>query len=233
MLVSRRCSPTVRRGRSNAMTPYYKLTVGGHAGPAAPKAGTHVAQHYDLFATRIWQTRLADLSSRFADWVTAVEALRAESPVPAGRTNRGGWNSTDNQVLGRPVFAPLLDAVRLYCGQAFKEMGLVDPAFGLQSWINIHDRGGFNFQHMHDGTLLSGTFYLQVPEGSGNLVFRDPRPGVLNSYAKGSGANAYKDIQLKPEAGLLVLFPHWLEHYVEPHEGDVSRIAIPFNALRP
>jgi uncharacterized protein (TIGR02466 family) len=190
------------------------------------------AQAFDLFPTRIWQVPLKQLAPHFATWVEVIEALRAAAPVPAGRTNRGGWNSADNAVLDQPVFAELNQAARHYCLQAFMEMGLGTPAFALQSWVNIHDRGGFNFQHMHESTLLSGTFYLQVPEGSGALVFKDPRPGVLNSYVKGNGANAYKDIQLRPFAGLLVLFPHWLEHFVEPHDNDVARICIPFNAVR-
>jgi hypothetical protein len=54
---------------------------------------------------------------------------------------------------------------------------------------------------------------------------------VLNSFLKGSGANAFKDVQLRPEAGLVVLFPNWLEHYVEPHEGEAPRICVAFNAL--
>jgi hypothetical protein len=74
---------------------------------------------------------------------------------------------------------------------------------------------------------------LQVPPGSGNLVFRDPRPGVINSFCKGAMANGYSDVRLKPDAGLLVLFPHWLEHYVEPHAGEGPRMVIAFNALRP
>jgi len=219
---------TGRRVNPAVMASNYKVTIGGRGAPAQPQA-----KAFELFSTRIWQARLADLAARFPGWVSACAALRVASPVPAGRTNRGGWNSVDNAVLEQAAFAPLREAVRGYCAQAFREMGLADPPFVLQSWINIHDRGGFNFQHMHDGALLSGTFYLQVPPGAGALVLRDPRPGVLGGFAKGSGANAYKDVQLRPEAGLLVLFPHWLEHYVEPHEGDIPRIAIPFNALRP
>jgi uncharacterized protein (TIGR02466 family) len=105
------------------------------------------------------------------------------------------------------------------------------PDYRLESWVNIHDRGGFNFLHMHDGCLLSGAFYLQVPPGSGSLVFRDPRPGVIGSPFKGSGANGHSDVQLAPEAGLVVLFPNWLDHYVEPHENDIPRISLSFNAL--
>ncbi|MGH8328789.1 MAG: putative 2OG-Fe(II) oxygenase [Steroidobacteraceae bacterium] len=37
-------------------------------------------------------------------------------------------------------------------------------------------------------------------------------------------------MQLKPSTGLLVLFPCWMEHYVEPHESDEPRICIAFNA---
>jgi len=84
------------------------------------------------------------------------------APLPAGRTNRSRWNSVDQAVLELPIFAELRDAARqrMY---AFAEVGADAPAFTLQSWVNIHERGGFNFQHMHEGALVSGTFYLQVP----------------------------------------------------------------------
>ena len=213
------------------MAETYGITMGENTGSSP--ANMPAAQAFDLFPTRIWQIPLRHLAPHFAQWAQAIQAMRVAAPVPAGRTNRGGWNSVDNAVMHQPIFAELHQTVRHYCAQAFMEMGVGTPAFAVQSWANIHDRGGFNFQHMHEGALLSGTFYLQVPEGSGALVFKDPRPGVLNAYARGNGANAYKDIQLRPSAGLLVLFPHWLEHFVEPHENDVPRICIPFNALRP
>jgi len=214
------------------MASSYKFNVGGLNPSPGPAAQPAVLRN-SLFATTIWQARLTALTDQFPGWEAEVEALRAADPVPAGRTNRKGWNSRDNAVLALPVFAELEAAVRAHCALALGEMGLTDPAFELQSWINIHDKGGFNFLHMHDGALLSGCFYLRLPPGSGNLVFRDPRPGVLNGFAKGSGANACKEVQLRPEAGLLVAFPHWLEHYVEPHEGEIARIVIAFNALRP
>lgn len=205
---------------------------GAAGGQAAGRTGAVQPQAFDIFPTRIWQARLRTLSPRFPEWVAVVEGMRAAAPEPAGRTNRGGWNSVDQAVLEAEVFAELEAAVVDGCRFAFGEMGRPDEAVRLQSWINIHDRGGFNFQHMHDGCLLSGCFYLQVPEGSGDLVLRDPRPGVVNGFSKGPIANGYRDIKLKPEAGLLVLFPHWLEHFVEVHDSDTSRICIPFNAIR-
>jgi uncharacterized protein (TIGR02466 family) len=186
---------------------------------------------YDLFPTRIWQARVPFASAQLESWISEVHALRAASPTPAGRTNRQGWNSEDMSVLERAAFAPLQQAIRTGCAAVLREMGQGDIAFRLQSWINLHDRGGFNFLHVHEGSLLSGSFYLQVPPGSGKFVFRDPRAGVVHGYVKGSVPNGYSDIHLTPEAGLLVLFPCWMEHYVEPHNADEPRIAIAFNAL--
>jgi uncharacterized protein (TIGR02466 family) len=196
-------------------------------------AGALTLQSYDLFPTRIWQARLAPLRGNLDGWVAEVLRMRAASPQPAGRTNRGGWNSGDMTVLERLIFAPLREAVHAGCADALREMGAPAIRFELQSWVNLHDRGGFNFLHVHEGCLLSGSFYLKVPAGSGRFVFRDPRPGVVHGYVKGSVPNGYGDIQLTPEAGLMVLFPCWMEHYVEPHDSDEPRIVIAFNAVLP
>ena len=185
---------------------------------------------FDFFPTRIWQARLDALAPHLESWVREVLAMRAAAPKPAGRTNRQGWNSEDMAVLERPAFAPLRAAIELACATALKEMGQSERSFELQSWINLHDRGGFNFLHQHEGSLLSGGFYLAVPAGSGALVFRDPRAGVIHASVKGAVPNGHADIHLAPSAALLVLFPCWLEHYVEPHEADEPRIMIAFNA---
>lgn len=194
-----------------------------------PSAAAPALKPFDLFATRIWQARLDGLADRFAGWTERVLAMRAASPRPAGRTNRRGWNSEDMRVLEQADFSVLHQAVNAACAQALAEMNLRSAAFHLQSWVNLHDRGGFNFLHVHEGSLLSGSFYLKVPAGSGKFVFRDPRPGVVHGRAKGAVPNGYSDIHLAPEAGLLVLFPCWMEHYVEPHDSDEPRIAIAFN----
>ncbi len=206
------------------------MAVSSTSPGGASGGGAAALESYDLFPTRIWQARLVALQPRLAEWVAWVQALRAEQPTPAGRTNRSGWNSQGMTVLEQPILAPLRQAVALSCERALGEMGLGKQRFTLQSWINMHDRGGFNFLHMHEGSLLSGSFYLRVPRGSGALVFRDPRPGVLHSAVKGPVPNGHCDIQLAPSEGLLVLFPCWMEHYVEPHCGDEPRICIAFNA---
>jgi uncharacterized protein (TIGR02466 family) len=208
----------------------FSFKLGNTADPRQVSSAPPELRSHDLFPTRIWQAHLDFLKPQFDPWVKEVLAMRAASPEPAGRTVRQGWNTGDMTLLERPVFAPLCAAVRAACTAALAEMGQSERAFDLQSWVNLHDRGGFNFLHVHEGSLLSGSFYLQVPPGSGDFVFRDPRPGVIHGFVKGSVANGYSDVHLTPSPGLLVLFPCWIEHYVETHAGDEPRITIAFNA---
>ena len=189
-------------------------------------------QFIDIFPTRIWQVRLTELSSQVPGWVAAAQSLRARSPVPPKRSIREGWTSEDLTESQQAIFGDLHPAIAIYCRIALIDTGLPDPKVRIQSWINIQDRGSFNFLHMHVGALLTGCFYIQVPEGAGNLVLRDPRPGVLNTFVAGSRPNALADVSLGPEAGLLRLFPPWLEHHVEPNQSDLPRIALGFNAVR-
>ena len=168
-----------------------------------------------LFPTRVWQARLDGLKPLFPQWVAAATA----------------WNGAEKTLLDQPVFEPLTSALRAACAHALAQMGQTDPSFAIESWPNILNWGGYNPVHRHEGRLLSGVFYLQVPQGSGPLVFRDPRPGVQGAPFKGPHANGHNDIQLAPSAGLAVLFPNWLDHFVEPHDNDVPRISISFNAL--
>jgi uncharacterized protein (TIGR02466 family) len=211
----------------------FTFNYGGIKNAAAPSpAATPALRSFDLFPSRIWQMQLA-LQAQFGAWESAVLAMRAASPKPAGRTNRQGWNSEDMAVLEQPLFAPLREALRTACTIALGEMGVQLEQFELQSWVNMHDRGGFNFLHVHEGCLLCGCFYLKVPKDSGHLVFRDPRPGVVHGAIKGGVPNGYADVHLTPSAGLVVLFPSWMEHYVEPHGNDEPRISISFNVLRP
>jgi len=222
----------VARGGELAVASYrVNLRGGSRAADGAKPSLT--MQPFDLFATRIWQAPLDALTDQIPAWIAEVVALRAASPEPAGRTLRQGWNSQDERVLERPAFADLRTAVRSCCAQSLREMGVEAAPFELQSWVNLHDQGGFNFPHIHEGSLLSGSVYLQIPPGSGPLVLRDPRPQVASSPVKGSGPNGHMDVHLWPQAGLLVLFPCWLEHFVEPHQGETARIAIAFNARRP
>lgn len=188
--------------------------------------------HMDLFPTRVWTVDLAPLNGHLPNWIAAIGAMRTANPQPAGRSNRRGWNS-EATLFDDPLFAPLQDAVRRVVDFALSEMGPPTYPYRLQAWANVHDDGGYNTFHHHAGALLSGCYYLCLPEGSGKLTMRDPRPGALLSPWQGSlRPNACSEISIDPQPGQLVLFPNWLEHATQTHEGSAPRISIPINALQ-
>ena len=63
------------------------------------------------------------------------------------------------------------------------------------------------------------------------LEFLDPRAGVEMVTAPGDPYG--EPIRIRPETGLMVIFPSWLYHWVHPYAGEASRIAISFNAALP
>ncbi len=63
---------------------------------------------------------------------------------------------------------------------------------------------------------------------SGVLEFLDPRAGVDAVTAPGDPYG--EPFRVRPQAGLLIVFPSWLYHWVHPYTGQTPRIAVSFNA---
>ena len=42
-------------------------------------------------------------------------------------------------------------------------------------WVNLLKSGGHHSGHIHPHSILSGTFYVEAPPGSGAIRFEDPR----------------------------------------------------------
>ncbi len=96
--------------------------------------------------------------------------------------------------------------------------------------FHAHDREGFDFTRTRTGRHPSGRLHLKAREGSGRLVFRDLRPGATFGTFEGGSNHCHKDAKVAIDTGLLFPLSNGLEHFVEPHEGDESRISIAFNA---
>ena len=83
-------------------------------------------------------------------------------------------------------------------------------------------------------TEWSFVYYVKVPKKSGNLVLVDPRVRRLNSVVNGFIENhdnpfTHDIFIATPEEGLLILFPGWLEHYVQYNSSKQPRISISGN----
>jgi len=99
-------------------------------------------------------------------------------------------------------------------------------------WINIMGRHSHHSFHLHPLSAISGTFYLQVPKGSGAFKIEDPRLGFfMGSPPRKTPTHERNQrfIDIKPEPGTLLLFESWTKHEVAANLSGQERISISFN----
>ena len=106
--------------------------------------------------------------------------------------------------------------------------------FPLPRGATICRAGAYHAPHSHPDSAWSGVYYVDPGTASpdhllsGVLEFLDPRSGVEAVTAPGDPYG--EPFRVRPQAGLLVVFPSWLYHWVHPYAGQTPRIAISFNA---
>lgn len=99
-------------------------------------------------------------------------------------------------------------------------------------WVNIMSPAVIHTGHIHPLSVISGTYYVAAPKGSGGLKFEDPRLGFFMG-SPSRKLNARKENQrfvtVEPKPGNLVLFESWMRHEVCQNLGDGDRISVSFN----
>jgi uncharacterized protein (TIGR02466 family) len=92
-------------------------------------------------------------------------------------------------------------------------------------WVNLLKSGGHHSGHIHPHSLISGTFYVKVPKGSGPIRFEDPRLPLM--MAAPPRPDTFVTVQPRP--GLLLMWESWLRHEVLPGTGRGERLSVSFN----
>ncbi|PIW27177.1 MAG: hypothetical protein COW30_11260 [Rhodospirillales bacterium CG15_BIG_FIL_POST_REV_8_21_14_020_66_15] len=103
----------------------------------------------------------------------------------------------------------------------------------LGCWIVRSFEGDFNPPHNHRGHV-SGAGYLMIPDqiGSSEGSRKRARTAGMINFVHGtdqflSGGH----ISMLPKVGHIFLFPHYLNHSVNPFSGSGERRSFSFNAL--
>lgn len=103
----------------------------------------------------------------------------------------------------------------------------------LAAWANVMKHGHYHRLHSHPDYHWSGVYYVNagkpLPDSkpNGHLQFADPRAGA-NRMAI-AGLELSPALAIAPIAGLMVMFPSYLEHYVHPFFGEGERVSVAFN----
>lgn len=193
------------------------------------------------FPTPIWRFEFGD-----------YEAVNAEI---LEQLDRLGWDRLDEKqraivhpshtfsedrfvtVEEAPAIGIVLDFFVKGCNAIARERNwdTREQAVSLQNyWVHATPPGELTQYHDHKPGLLSGVYYVDKPQRSGDLVFVDVNPFHEYGPALLPGKT---DPITRPELavpagnGTMLVFPSWLPHKVPRNESARRRVSLSFNAI--
>jgi uncharacterized protein (TIGR02466 family) len=190
------------------------------------------------FPTAVGQFRIPEAECGPVNQQLRDSIMEAAVAYPSvGKSNIGGWRSR-NDLFGWAV--PAIATLVSWIVGATRQM--IDATAGTEQfhgqlsavgWATVCRAGNYNAPHCHPESAWSGVYYVDPgttdpsrPLG-GILELLDPRPAVEQCSAPGDPYGL--PVRIRPEAGLLVLFPSWLYHWTHPYVSAGERIAVSFN----
>jgi tetratricopeptide (TPR) repeat protein len=158
---------------------------------------------------------------------------------PLDQTLRAGTQSLETlfsrkdhsiQLYKRAVSEQIADFLStLYKQEGHPLLRRLTGSFAFtDSWSVILKDSGFHKNHFHSAGWFSSACYLQVPpeightgDGSGWIKFGEPELYLPERFDA--------EYVVKPEAGLLVVFPSYMWHGTNPFRSSTERITAPFD----
>jgi uncharacterized protein (TIGR02466 family) len=144
-------------------------------------------------------------------------------------SNYGGWQS-DSFIDAVGCFKKFFKQLNLIIKNIEEKLCLTHKLKLDSFWFNVNNFGSFNRPHIHTGSVLSGVYYINIPKNSGNIIFKRDgfRENDIRSVKRYNEYNS-SNFKVNPYENLCIIFPSYLEHYVEPNLNKKERISISFN----
>lgn len=196
-----------------------------------------------LFATRLYHARLDDFGkpANPAELESACYSIAEDDEAGQTWCDENGFPGYTSYAsltdLGWrfPAFKTVRKALDKHVAAFAREL-----AFDLDGrklkledlWINILPQGGTHSGHIHPHSVISGTTYVAMPEGTSALKLEDPRLPMMMA-APPRTADAPEDLRsfvyIAPRPGDVLMWESWLRHEVPMNMSDEDRISVSFN----
>jgi len=185
-----------------------------------------------LFATNLYDADIGD-KSLLEELARSIRALADEDTAGqrwskehsyAGYTSYASLNDLPRR---DPAFGELAKILTRHAAEFAKECAFaLDRKPKLDSlWANLLKSSGHHSGHIHPHSMISGTFYVEVPQGSGPIRFEDPRLPLMMAAPQRPGTF----FTIDPRPGMLLMWESWLRHEVLTGNGKGERLSISFN----
>lgn len=196
-----------------------------------------------LFPTLVYESDLTDgpALERLRDELEAACVDLAEQDTAGqdwseanGYPGYTSYASLDDLPIRHPTFGDLKRHLDRHAAAFARDLNFdLDRKPRLDSlWVNLLEPGGVHTSHIHPHSILSGTVYVSVPEGSASLKLEDPRLPMMMarpSLTNGAPEERQTFVYLRPAPGKVLMWESWLRHEVPMNRSDELRISISFN----
>jgi len=190
----------------------------------------------NIFSTPLFSHVLRNADALNAELRDLI--LERERTTPSvAKSNIGGWQSeADFLRWGGGAVATLARYLATATEVATAKLPLVNQSrrlqFELTAWAAVNRKGHYNTSHVHPLATWSGVYYVdpgdEVDTGFGAVLeFEHPIQAMVMNFFPGLLPST---LVVRPQAGLLVMFPSSLVHGVRIYQGDRPRVCVSFNA---
>ena len=120
-----------------------------------------------------------------------------------------------------------------YYAHEFFKVSRKHQFYITQSWVNFNRKGEKHHGHHHSNSLISGVFYVAGDDCP--IHFSNAKQHIFGSAfdVETVESNLYnaKGWRIPNENFKLILFPSYVQHFVEPNEHDTLRISLSMNTF--
>tara|TARA_B100001094_G_C17766086_1_gene592736 strand:+ start:69 stop:656 length:588 start_codon:yes stop_codon:yes gene_type:complete len=186
-----------------------------------------------FFSTPIWTSKIEKYQTVNNNMQNYISNLQKKDPEGVFKSNFKGWHSKNFDMKDEEP-QNFIEKIKTNINTAINDMGwdLQTQEVKISNmWAIINTKGSLNQKHHHSNSDLSAAYYVSAEENCGDIIFYDPRPAKVYKHPIAKEANILNATinSISPEQGMLILFPSYLEHSVDPNLSEHKRIVISFN----
>jgi uncharacterized protein (TIGR02466 family) len=193
-----------------------------------------------LFVTKLYRAALEDTRAMNADLLKSCRAIAADDAAGKAWSKAKGYAgytsyaSLDDLPRRDPTIAALVKQLDKHAAAFAKALNFeMSRKLKLDSiWINVLQPGGAHSGHIHPHSVLSGTYYVDVPAGASALKLEDPRhPLMMAAPPRREDAPQSEQsfVYITPAAGEVLMWESFVRHEVPANGAKKPRVSISFN----
>ena len=194
-----------------------------------------------LFVTKLYRAALHGAGALNADLLKACRVIAEDDDAGAKWSKEHGYKgytsyaSLSDLPRRDPSFATLKRELDKHAIAFAKVLHFELGARKLvldSIWVNVLEPGGVHTGHVHPHSVVSGTYYVDVPPNASSLKLEDPRlPMMMAAPTRTDDAPEAERtfVYVTPAAGEVLMWESFVRHEVPPNGAKKPRVSVSFN----